>query len=72
VKSDRYQASGTQASWQPGSGDKVLLNKQGIVDPVEIDKVELHLLLKLYDWVLEQQFPARRLDVADLKEWHRL
>ena len=72
VGSDRYQAGGSQAAWQHGSGDKVLLNKLGIVDPMEMGEAELHLLLKLYDLVLEQGFPARRLDVADLKEWHRL
>ncbi len=72
MSADRYQASGRQAAWQPGSGERVLLNKPGITDPEQMDKAELHLLLQLYDLVLGEQFPARRLHVADLKEWHRL
>lgn len=69
---NRYQASGPQAEWQPGSGERVLRNQIGITDPALIDEIELQLLLQLYQHVLGEGFPARRLDVADLKEWHRL
>ena len=69
---DRYQAGGTQATWQPGSDERVLLNKLGITDSAEMDEVELHLLLQLYELVLGDQLPVRQLNVADLKEWHRL
>lgn len=68
----RYQASGAQAAWQPGSNETVLLNKLGISDPADMDAVELQLLLQLYELVLGEEFPARQLHVADLKEWHRL
>lgn len=68
----RYQASGAQATWQPGSNDTVLLNKLGISDSAAMDEVELYLLLQLYELVLGEEFPARQLHVADLKEWHRL
>jgi len=72
VGTDRYQVSGTQATWQPGSDEKVLLNKLGITDSAEMNEVELHLLLQLYELVLGDELPVRQLNVADLKEWHRL
>ncbi|MDF3822936.1 Fic family protein [Leptospira sp. 96542] len=72
MAADRYQATGPQAEWQPGSGERVLRNKGDITDPVLMDDVELQLLLQLYEFVMREQFPARRLDVADVKEWHRL
>lgn len=72
MTSNRYQATGSQTTWQPGSEDKVLLNKPGITTPAEIDEVELLLLLDLYKLVLTVNLPERRLNVSDLKEWHRL
>lgn len=69
---DRYLASGSQAAWQPGSGEKLLLNKLGTTDPAAMNEVELHLLLRLYELVLGKQFPARQLHVSDLKVWHRV
>lgn len=72
MASDRYQASGPEGEWQPGSAGQVLRNRPGITDPAEIDKVELELLLQLYDHVLQQDFPDHRLSVADISEWHRL
>lgn len=72
MSTDRYRASGSQAEMQPGSNDRVLRNIPGITDPVQMDEVELWLLLQLYEFVMGDQFPERRLDVADLMEWHRL
>jgi len=72
MPSDRYQATGVQVMWQPGSNEKVLLNKEGIVDPVLMSEAESLLLVQLYDFVLRRQFPKRRLDVADIMEWHRM
>ena len=72
MASNRYQATGSQAQWQPGSGEQVLLNKPGITDPVVMDEAELDLLLQLYEFVLREQFPDRRLTVSDLMQWHRL
>lgn len=73
MAADRYQASGAQGEWQPGSGEQVLRNLPGVTDPAQMDEVELQLLLQLYEHVLsEEHFPARRLKAADLKEWHRL
>ena len=72
MKADRYQATGPQAEWQPGSNERVLRNKANITDPALMDEAELALLLQLYEFVMREQFPKRRLNVVDLIEWHRL
>ena len=69
--SDRY-ATGTQGEFQPGSSERVLRNALDITDPAEMDEAELALLHKLYGAVLEENFPDRRIAVADLRHWHRL
>ena len=68
---NRYDVAGDQGTFEPGSGDQVLLNKLGITDPEEMDEVELHLLEQLYQAVLVEDLPDRTLRVADLKTWHR-
>jgi len=67
---DRYQVGGAEGQYEPGSGDNVLANKLGIVDPDEMDDLESRLLQDLYESVLRRDFPDRRLCVADLKTWH--
>lgn len=67
----RYQVSGSQGRYQPGSGDQVLENRLGITDPADMDDLELHLLTQLYDRLLVADLPDRRLTVDDLKAWHR-
>jgi cell filamentation protein len=69
--SDRYSADGVEGTYQPGSNSRVLANILGIVDPVEMAEAELLLLQKLYEAVLIDGLPNRRLEVADLKVWHR-
>jgi cell filamentation protein len=68
----RYQASGTESAFEPGSNDQVLRNLAGITSPDDMDALELRLLGELYEEVLLQDFPDRTLSVADLKHWHRL
>jgi cell filamentation protein len=68
--SGRYTA-GAEGEFQPGSDGQVLRNKLAITDPSEMDEAELALLHKLYKAVLLEDFPDRRLGVADLKTWHR-
>ena len=68
--SSRY-AAGAEGEFQPGSDGQVLRNKLTVTDPSEMDEAELALLHKLYEAVLLDDFPDRRLDVADLKTWHR-
>jgi cell filamentation protein len=72
MASDRYQAGGPQAEWQPGANGQVLRNKPGITDAALMDEAELALLLQLYEFVMGEGFPDRRLRVTDLMEWHRL
>ncbi|WP_368655460.1 Fic family protein [Castellaniella ginsengisoli] len=67
---NRYQATGSQAESQPGSNDLVLRNRPGITDPAVMDELETRLLLRLYERMMREQFPNRRLDVADLMGWH--
>lgn len=68
---NRY-ATGAEGEFQPGSNDQVLRNLLGITDLQDMDEAETTLLLQLYQAVLEEAFPDRRLTVADLKQWHRL
>ena len=72
VASDRYQAGGSQAEYQPGSNGRVLRNKLGITDPEEIEEIELELLLQLYRLLMGKRLPSRQLQLADLVEWHRM
>ena len=71
MASDRYQATGTQTEYQPGSDDTVLANRLGITDPADMDDAELVLLDKLYEAVLVEDLPQRHLTVNDLRTWHR-
>lgn len=68
---DRYQVGGTEGQFERYSGDEVLANKLGIVDPDEMADLEARLLEDLYESVLQRDFPDRQLCVADLKTWHR-
>jgi cell filamentation protein len=69
--SDRYQADGPQSGFEPGSNDRVLANRLGIVDPEQIDDLELELLATLYEALLIDELPQRGLCVDDLRDWHR-
>jgi len=69
--SNRYDAGGAQGSYEPGSADQVLRNKLRVTDPDEMDEIELLLLEQLYQAVLVEALPDRRLQVVDLKNWHR-
>lgn len=68
---NRYQSHGHQSQYQPGSGDLVLSNLVGITSPEDMKELELELLAQLYEDVLLNKLPDRRLTVGDLKEWHR-
>lgn len=69
---DRYQVSGAEGEFEPGSNEQVLRNLVGITSPDDMDALELRLLGDLYDEVLFQDFPDRTLCVRDLQHWHRL
>lgn len=69
---NRYQTTGAEGEFEPGSNGQVLRNLAGITSPDDMDELELRLLGELYDEVLLQNLPDRTLTVADLKHWHRL
>jgi len=66
----RYEASGSQSEFQPGSDGKVLGNLLGITSPAEMDDIELDLLDQLYQNIFTEEFPNRLLKISDLKSWH--
>ena len=68
---DRYAVHGAQGEYQPGSNDRVLVNKLGIQSVEDMDELELELLQRLYEEVLVKHLPNRALTVDDLKTWHR-
>jgi len=69
---DRYDTtSSPEGQFQPGSDDKVLLNKLGITDPPEMDEIELDLLEQLGNAVLNEVEADQTINVAGLCEWHR-
>ncbi len=69
---DRYQTTGAESEFQPGSRGRVLRNTVGITSSADMDELELQLLRDLYDEVLLADFPDRQLTVADLARWHRM
>jgi cell filamentation protein len=69
--SNRYKADGAQGESQAGSNGQVLANRLGIVDIDEINEAELLLLQQLYEAVLLEDLPDRKLVAADLFTWHR-
>lgn len=69
---DRYDTSGNpEGQFQPGSNDQVLLNVLGIVDPEEMDAIELELLEELTESVLNEVGEEQTITIGDLCEWHR-
>lgn len=67
----RYSAKGDEADHEPGSNGRVLRNKLGIIDSVEIQDAELELLLQLYEEVLPAIPQDQTLATSMIKEWHR-
>ena len=60
MSSDRYEATGAQAEYQPGSNDEVLANLLNITDPGEIAEAELVLLDNFPVW--QTQIAVQRRD----------
>ena len=70
--SDKYDTSQSpEGQYQPGSNDKVLLNKLGITDSVDMDEVELGLLDQLAVALLDEIEVDQHIYAKDLCEWHR-
>src|SRR5688572_730194 len=64
--SDRYDVSGSaEGQYQPGSDNRVLLNKRSITNPVE-----LHLLDTMQRSLLDEIEVTQTISSADLCNWH--
>jgi cell filamentation protein len=69
---DRYDTTNNpEGQYQPGSDNQVLLNKLGITDPKELDKVEVGLLDDLMVSLFDEVEVNQAIAAADLCEWHR-
>lgn len=70
---DRYDTKEKiEAQYQLGSNDTVLANKLGIVDTNKMNDVELELLVRLYERVLETTEVNQVITTNDLAEWHKI
>jgi len=69
---DRYDTLGNpEGQFQPGSNDRVLINKIGIIEPTEMDEIELNLMEQLTEVVLSEVKADQVISSNDLCEWHR-
>ena len=69
---DRYDTSkNIEGQFQPGSQGQVLSNKLKIIDPGEMNDVELNLLKQLNLSVLDDVTVDQTITSDDLCEWHR-
>ena len=70
--SDRYDTStNPEGQYQPGSGERVLLNRLGISIASEMDQIELELLVKLAEVLFSEVEQGQVLSAENLCEWHR-
>ena len=69
---DRYDTSGSpEGQFQPGSEDRVLLNKLGIQDPQEMEGLEFDRLVQFQSELFEDLSMDQQITVNDLCDWHR-
>jgi len=69
---DRYDTSSTtEGQYQPGSDDKVLLNKLGISDMTQMEELEFDLLGELQEQLLKELGMDQRISAQELCSWHR-
>lgn len=70
--SGRYDASGSpEGQFEPGSGDQVLRNLRGIVDPAEMDRLESVELVRTLDELVHEVDVDQRFTTADICGMHR-
>ncbi|MBW7930161.1 MAG: Fic family protein [Gammaproteobacteria bacterium] len=69
--SDRYDASdAAEGRFEPGSGDRVLCNLRGIVDPVEMERLEAAELARVLDELIHEIGSDHRFTAADIRAMH--
>lgn len=64
----RYDISGSEGEWQPGSDNRVLRNSLGLTDPLEMSIAETELLEELYIHVFDD-YPDD-LTFQTIEQWH--
>lgn len=70
--SDRYDASGaSEGQFEPGSNDRVLRNLLGIIDPVEMDRLETAELARALGELIHEIDASHRFVAADICGMHR-
>ncbi len=70
--SDSYDVSGSaEGQYQPGSDNRVTLNKRNIINPDEMDDVELHLLHRMQRGLLDEIEVTQTITSTDLCNWHQ-
>ncbi|HDS3817227.1 Fic/DOC family protein [Morganella morganii] len=68
---NKYHVSNSEGKFAAGSGDDVLENKLQLSETNDINDAELVLLEKLYKIVFSTAFPAGKITVPLIKQWHR-
>ena len=68
---NKYYVSNSEGRFAAGSDDDILENKLLLSEVYDIKDAELVLLEKLYQMVFSTAFPARKITVALIKQWHR-
>ena len=67
----RYEMSGPEGEFEPGSNGLVLRNLLGIVDPEEMAEAESEALVAVLVRLLNAQFVGRRFTASDIRLLHR-
>jgi len=69
----RYDVSGSiEAQFEPGSGDTVLKNRLGIIDPAAMDRVEAEALIKATDALFHEYDADHQFSADDVCHMHKL
>ena len=67
----KYEASGVEAEFEPGSGNRVLRNLLGIVRVRDMEEAESEALDRAYDEASQTYGPTHRFGARDICELHR-
>jgi cell filamentation protein len=67
----KYTLNSIEERFQPGSDNKVLINKQGIVDEKVMEELESGLLLILYEKLFIHSSVPAVMTFDMIAEWHR-
>lgn len=72
-KKGRYDVSGSiETQYEPGSNDTVLRNKLGIIDPAEMDRVEVQALIKATDALIHEYDTEHQFTTEDVCHMHKV